>query len=103
MTVRICSRAVSTGTPLSWLPSRKRKLTALLFMSSSPTMRMNGTLDLEALRIFCRSVIVGVVDPATDHLIFRGLDEAGQMRGKLVGNRHAEHLHGANHAGKAPA
>ena len=66
-------------------------------------MRMNGALDLDALRIFLPKRVVGQVDLATDGLLFQAGDELLQVRGELVRDRHAKHLDRGEHAGKAPA
>ena len=44
--------ASSTGMPLIWVPSRKRKLTAPASTSRSPARSMNGTFCVVWLRIF---------------------------------------------------
>src|SRR5690606_5003180 len=48
----IASTAASRGTPLSWLRSPNRKLTAPFSMSRSPANSMNGTFWLVWLTIF---------------------------------------------------
>ena len=44
--------ASSTGTPLSCVPSRKRKETAPASASSPPAISTKGTFSLDAERIF---------------------------------------------------
>src|SRR5918912_2488391 len=48
----IAVTASSTGTPLCWLPSRKRKETAPASASVAPAMSTKGTFCLLAVRIF---------------------------------------------------
>src|SRR4029079_8541921 len=48
----IAATATSRGTPLSWVRSPKRKLTALASTSRSPATSMNGTFWLVWLTIF---------------------------------------------------
>src|SRR5699024_6190130 len=49
---RMRATAAATGTPLSCSPDRKRKDTAPASRSSPPAMRVKGTVDFDALRIF---------------------------------------------------
>ena len=48
----IVATACATGTPLTWVPSRKRKLTAPASTSRSPASSMNGTFWVVWVRIF---------------------------------------------------
>ena len=61
MTVRICSRAVSTGTPLSWLPSRKRKADRVVVHVFLTDGDEDGqrTLDLGGVANLLAEAIVG--------------------------------------------
>src|SRR5690554_4096703 len=49
---RMRAIASATGIPFSWVPARKRKLTAPAARSSSPAMSWNGTFALVWVRIF---------------------------------------------------